>query len=351
MKTSRLAIALSLLSAHDLTGQTTTFFPSDHASAEGSTFERRLPFSSGATVRTQFIYERVDLLIPGGTPITHLGFRQDAAIPSLGTTIDLQIFLGATTMTAATATNNFANNYASPPVEVFTRKIFTLPDLGNPLNPNPDGNLVVIPLDVPFVYTAGQNLAVEFRVHGNGLGAAFNYQIDKGTYRSTTATVGQGCAGSNARVPTLTGPTANASVPGPWTLNFSNGLANSIAVLFVAFAQTPPNPILQFLGAPGCDVFLDTGNMQGFTSVTDGSGRFTRTFQVPNDPLLDDLQLYAQTVVLDTAANNAGLVVSNAYYTELGMTPRMTSISTANVAGATGSIVRNNGIVSFFRHL
>jgi hypothetical protein len=342
--------AAMLLSSLGLAAQTTAFFPSDHAGFEGPIFERRLPLTNGNSVRTQIVYEGVDLLIPGGRQITHLGFRQDAAVPSLGTTLDLQIFIGPTNMTAATATNNFANNYPSPPTEVFTRKIFQLPDLGNPLNPNPNGNLIVIPLDTPFPYTAGQNLAVEYRVHGNGLGAAFNYQIDKGDYRSANGTVGQGCMGSDGRIPRLNGPTTNAPIPGTWLLNFRLGLPNSIAVLFVSFAQTAPNPILQLLGAPGCDVFIDTANVQGFTSVTNTSGNFDRSFTIPNQARLNDLQLWAQTVVLDTAANNAGLVVSNAYFTELGMEPRMTTISNVSLSSTTGSIVRNNGIVSLFRY-
>jgi hypothetical protein len=347
--TTRFAGAL-LLSAASLCAQTTVFFPSDHAGTEGSTNERRLPLTNGSAARTQMLYEGVDLLVPGGAAITHLGFRQDGTIPSLGTTLDLQVFIGPTAMDAASVTNNFANNYSSPPTEVFTRKIYVLPDLGNPLNPNPNGNLVVIPLDVPFPYTAGENLIVEYRVHGNGQGAAFNYQIDEGTYRSTNGMYGQGCTGSDNRVPRLTGPTTNAPVPGTWTLNFSLGLPNSIAVMFVSFDQTPPNPILQVLGAPGCDVFISTANMQGFTSVTSGSGAFNRSFTVPNDANLNDLNLHAQTIVLDVAANNAGLVVSNAYHTQLGMTPRMTTIAATSISAATGSVARNHGIVSLFRY-
>lgn len=341
----------TLLPGLHLTAQTTTYLPSDHATVEGSTFERRLPFSNGPTMRTQLIYEGIDLAIPSSSQITHLGFRQDANVPSLGTTLDLQIFMGTTTMTAATATSNFANNYAATPTEVFIRKIYTMPDLGNPLNPNPNGNLMLIPLDVPFPYTAGQNIAVEYRVYSNGLGGVFNYQIDKGTYLATNAQYGQGCLGSNSQLPLLNGPTTNGSLPGNWTLNFTNGLGNGIAVLAVSFAQmNPPSPLLHFLGAPGCDILIDLTGLLTFTHVTSASGSFTRTFVMPDMPASNDATLYAQVLVLDPTANAAGLVVSNAYRTQFGMTPRMTSIATANVTAATGSIVRNNGIVSVFRY-
>ena len=342
-------VTLSLLLALPLGAQTDAFLPSDHASAEGSTFDRRLPFSSGATQHTQIIYEGLDLQIPTGHSITHLGFRQDASIPSLGTTLELQIAIAATSVTAASATNNFANNQTSAPVEVFTRKILTLPDLGNPLNPNPNGNLVLIPLDVPFAYTAGQNLAIDYRVYSNGRGAAFDYQIDKGSYLASNVAIGQGCTGSNNQVPQLTGPAANGAVPGTWTVNFSRGRPNAIAVLALSLRQTPANPILQLLGAPGCDVFVDL-HISPFTSVTSASGAFSRSFQIPDNPLLDDQDLYAQTIVLDTTANAAGLVVSNAYHTQFGMTPRMTTIASTNLNATTGSVVRNNGIVSLFRH-
>jgi hypothetical protein len=342
---------LAVLTGLQLAAQTTVFLPSDHATVEGADLERRLPFSNGPTMRTQLVYEGLDLSIPGGRQITHLGFRQDAAIPSLGTTLDLQIFIGPTTMTAATATNNFANNYAATPTEVFTRKTFVLPDLGNPLNPNPNGNLVVIPLDVPFPYVAGQNLAVEYRVHGNGLGAGFNYQIDKATFLATNGSYGQGCTGSNTQVPRLVGASTNGAVPGAWTLNASRCLGNAIAVLGVSFfEQNPPGTILAALGAPGCDVFIGLGGIATFTHVTSSSGNFSRTIAIPDAPELDDIDLYAQVIVLDAAANGAGLVVSDAFHTELGMTPRMTSIATTSLTAATGSVVRNNGIVSLFRY-
>jgi len=347
MKT--LPLTVVLLSGLGLQAQNDAFLPSDHASFEGSSFERRLPFSSGATAHVMFIYEGIDLQIPDGKLITHLGFRQETGIPSLGTTLDLQIFVGETTMTAENASNNFANNQTSPPIEVFTRKSFRLPDLGNPLNPNINAPYVIIPLDVPFRYTAGSNLAVEYKVFSNGLGTSFNYQIDKGTYRSSNGTIGQGCTGSNNRVPKLTGRTNNASVPGPWTLNFSLGTPNSIAVLGISAGQTPANPVLGLLGATGCDLFIDLSTTAFVTTLTDAGGRFNMTLQIPNNPAFNDAVLYAQTIVFDMASAG-GLTASNAYFTELGMTPRVTTISTTSLVSATGAVSRNNGIVSLFRY-
>lgn len=348
MRTVPLAIAL--LSALGLRAQNDAFLPSDHATFEGTSNERRLPFSNGATQHTMLIYEGIDLQIPDGRLITHLGFRQDAAVPSLGTTLDLQIFIGETTVTVDTATNNFANNQTSTPIEVFTRKTFRLPDLGNPLNPNVNAPYVIIPLDVPFRYTAGTNLAVDYRVHSNGLGAGFNYQIDKGTYRSSNGMFGQGCLGSNNKVPKLNGSTTNASIPGTWTLNFTQGLGSTIAVTGISAGQTPANPVLGLLGATGCDLFIDLAVVVFVTSVTSSVGSFNHSFPIPNNTAFNDADLFAQVIVLDAAANRAGMVVSNAYQTELGMLPRMASVATTSLTSATGSLVRNNGIVSLFRY-
>lgn len=349
MRTSRPLLAL-FLPCLPAIAQNTAVFPSDHASVEGSTFDRRLPFTSGATVHTQIVYEAIDLQVPNGSSITQLGFRRDSTTVSLGATLDLQVFITATTVSAATATNNFANNQTSTPVEVFTRKQFVLPDLGNPLNPNPNGNLVLIPLDVPFAYTAGSNLAVDYWVHGSSANGSIDYYLDKGSFLATRAQYGTGCTASNNRVPVLDGPSGNGAAPGTWRLDFSRGIGNTVAVLAVSFGSTPANPLLGLLGAPGCDLFVDIGTMAVFTNLTGSSGAFMRSFPIPDAPWLNDVDAYAQVLMLDGNANAAGMVVSNAYHTQFGMTPRMTTISTTILTAATGSVVRNNGIVSLFRY-
>ena len=98
------------------------------------------------------------------------------------------------------------------------------------------------------------------------------------------------------------------------------------------------------------DLFIDLAVTIFVTSVTSSSGSFNHSFQIPNNTAFNDADLFAQVIVLDAAANRFGMVVSNAYQTELGMVPRMASVATTSLTTATGSLVRNNGIVSLFRY-
>jgi hypothetical protein len=149
-------------------------------------------------------------------------------------------------------------------------------------------------------------------------------------------------------VPSLTG--SGASVPGTWTLTFANGLPASIVVLLVSPTSAPGLTLLHGLGAPGCDLFVDPLNMVAITQLTASSGRFTANLSVPGSIWMNDLWAYAQVLTLDPAANAAGLAISNAWQTQLGVLPQMTTIHSTSMTATTGTLRRNNGIVSLFRH-
>ena len=71
-------------------------------------------------------------------------------------TLRLEIFMAATTRTAATADRTFANNYGTPPINVFNTQTFVLPDLGVVVPP-PLVEEVWIPLTTPWVFDSSQN--------------------------------------------------------------------------------------------------------------------------------------------------------------------------------------------------
>ena len=157
-----------------LPSQGIAVFPSDHAAiTNGDSYTDWFPYAYGVS-RVMAIYEAWDLTVPAGRPITRIGFRQEDTWFSAGKQLQLQVLMAPTDKTADDADATYANNYFAAPTSVFGPALFSLPDLGNVGNPNPDGNMVWLTLTTPYTPVAGKNLIVEFRVlANNNAGAAF----------------------------------------------------------------------------------------------------------------------------------------------------------------------------------
>ena len=211
-------------------------FPSDHAAITNGDFNTNwFPYAHGVS-RVMAIYESWDVTVPAGRPITRIGFRQDGTTASTGKQLQLQVLMGPTEKTAANAVTTFASNYFAPPTSVFGPGLYGLPDLGNILNPNPDGNMVWLTLATPYTPVAGKNLLVEFRVLANNAGgSAFNYFLDRADYVSPRATGPVGCAHSGNQVPTLL--SRETRVGATWYPDLAQAPASQMAIWFISSAR------------------------------------------------------------------------------------------------------------------
>lgn len=347
----------AVLLALALPAQSVAIFPGDYTQVPEGPFNSPNRPLSGGTSRTQCLYESADLAIPAGRQIARLGFRQDATLTTMdaGRALQLEIRMGWSDKTAANMVGTFADNYVSTPVTVFGPALFTLPNLRDPANPLPNGE-VWIPLTTPFAYNpGGNNLVVEYLVYGtSGGGSAFNYRLDRADYFSPTAQGPAGCPHSGGGTPTLTVQPTRPQLS--YTNSASSGPGNSLAVLVISPANqlVPPFSLQPMVAgiAPACTgqvVMAGAGVLTGFTS---SGGSVGWSFQVPNNmPLYGGMFVSSQAAFFDFFAPG-GVVVSNGAQVKFGITPRSTVVYGAGPPATTnsGSISRNYCPVALFEH-
>ncbi len=344
------------LSCPVLIGQTVAIFPDEYAAvSEGPLNSPNLPLANG-TSRVQCLYEAIDLQVPSGNQITKVGFRQDATMTTLdtGRSVQLEIRMGYSTLTAATMGTNFDTNYAAPPVTVFGPATVVLPNLHDTANPLVNG-MFFITLTTPFTYLpAGQNFVVEYRCFGNsGGGTAWNYRLDRADYYSPVIYGPAGCPHSGGGTPNLTvAPTR----PGlTYTNTMSMGPANSVGVLAINLGVPllPPYSLTAvFAGInPACTGQVSPIGLATLSGTSGATGTASWSFVIPNNNAFADYTISSQVLFLDFFSPG-GLVVSNGAQVLTGANPR-SSIVRASGAPTTvtvGTKSANYCPVAFFEH-
>jgi len=333
-----------------LPSQGIAVFPSDHAAIpDGYSYTSWFPYSYGVS-RMMAIYETWDLSVPAGRPITRIGFRQEGAVLSYGKQLQLQVLMGPTEKTHANADYVFANNYFAAPTNVFGPAVFTLPDLGNPANPNPNGNMVWLTLTTPYTPVVGKNLLVEFRVLANNNGGAqFPYYLDVAGFDSPIVTGPAGCAHSGNQVPTLLSrPT---QVGGYWYCDLYQAPANQLAVWCINLGPLqspfPLSTMIPGIGA-ACTGQISLNGVITLATITSASGSESFYLSLPNDRNLNDVILSSQVACLDYFSPG-GVAVSNGDQMQIGIDPAMTVIySQGSATAAFGSVYPNYGVVTSF---
>lgn len=344
-------LAVSCLSmAAALPSQGTAVFPSDHAAVvNGDSYTDWFPYAYGVS-RVMAIYEAWDLTVPAGRQITRIGFRQEDTWFSAGKLLQIQVLMGPTDKTAEDADSTYANNYFAAPTSVFGPGVFALPDLGNPANPNPDGNMVWLSLTTPYTPVAGKNLLVEFRVLGNNAGgAAFPYYLDVAGFESPIVSGPAGCAHSGNQVPQLSSRETRAG--GYWYCDLAGAPANQLAVWCINLGplQTP-FPLQNLVPGIGaaCNGQISLGGVITVAAITSGAGSNTFYLSLPNDRYLNDMILSSQAACLDFFSPG-GVVVSNGDQLQVGIDPAMTVIySQGSATAASGWVWPHHGAVTSF---
>ncbi|MCA8952099.1 MAG: hypothetical protein KDE27_21495 [Planctomycetes bacterium] len=340
-----------LAATTSLFAQGTATFPSDHAAIpNGYSSQNWYPFSWGVS-RQMAVYESWDLTIPAGRQITRIGFRADGTTLAYGKMLQLEIRMGQTQETAASMLSNFDNNYLGTPTTVFGPALYSMPDLNNVLNPNPDGAYVWVTLTTPYTFDPTENLLVEWRVHANNAGgAAFNYPLDRAQFISPIITGPNGCAHSGNQIPELLSRPARTGRI--WYCDLTKGPANQLAAWFINLGsplQTPFSlaPFFPGIGAT-CEGQVQLNNLFSLTAMTGSTGYYSFQVPIPNDRIFNDLTISSQAACFDFFSPG-GVVVSNGDQMQIGIDPAMTILaSQGNVAATTGGLYRNYGAITLF---
>ena len=231
----------------------------------------------------------------------------------------------------------FAGNFTGPTLCVFNQAGFSWPVTKDTWSR--------IPFSRPFVYNGSDNLVVELYVVGGDVNSGSSFwrcQTEQRCYKAgippipEIKTFGQGCRGSNNKVPAmepLSYPMLGLLPATVFEVAVADGVANVPCALFLGtsrstFAGLTLPFSLGFLGAPGCDL---NSSIQAFmVATTSGQGTGTVKMGIPSDPALEGATLYMQWALYDKGANPAGLTTTAG----LVVTPGSIGPATGNVASA-----------------
>ena len=124
---------------------------------------------------------------------------------------------------------------------------------------------------------------------------------------------GEGCAGTNG-VPTLSGR-GLPKLGSTYHIDLANGHKNSVGVIFNGISRdmfgTFPLPFdFKPIGAANCNLYTSIEFI--VIAVIDNDGKATQRYITPNNPAFLGNSLYAQFGVVDIAANQLGVTLSNA---------------------------------------
>jgi hypothetical protein len=256
-----------------------------------------------------------------------------------GAMIDVELYMATSPNDSNTASGVFANNVSGTEVNVFTRKMVTLPTV-------PNNNWAVpFPFDTPFPFVTG-HLSWRAVVWGNSMGnMIFTYPLDAWWNLGLSTSNGTGCRSANGTG--VASHTATIWSPGVVSVFTGNSfvIAGGLpAILTIGTSASNwsgiPLPFdLTGLGAPGC--FLRNNIVGTFTGVTqaNANGSAVVNVPIPNDPTLSGAQFYSQFLFVEPGANALGVFASNGLTNTIGTDHGMTRIYAAGNPQATGGTV------------
>lgn len=336
-----------------LLAQGTATFPSDHAAVpDGFSSQNWFPYSSGVS-RMMALYESWDITVPAGRQITRIGFRANGTQIAYGRSLQLEVRMGQTQEDADSMLTNYDANYLGSPTTVFGPALFTMPDLNNVLNPNPEDPYIWLTLTTPYTFDPSENLLVEWRVIANNNGgASFSYPLDRCQFLSPNIQGPDGCAHSGNEIPEL--DSRPTRVGQTWYCDLRDAPASQLAGWFINLGQPlqAPYAMQPFFPAinPLCMGQVSLVNLFSVAATTNASGNYTFSVPIPNDRLFNDLTISSQCVCFDFFAPG-GVVVSNGDQMQIGIDPAMSILWNQSSATApTGNAYRNWGVVTLFDH-
>ncbi|MFO1052920.1 MAG: hypothetical protein U1F36_11960 [Planctomycetota bacterium] len=350
MRRSTLFVLPALLCATGLSAQSYFYLPAGHDALEGNT-NNTIPFwSTSATYQQVHDGTDVDRAIGGGFAlIQSLNFRKDnATTPIPARTIDVQITLGQTPVTAASASGTYASNLGAAPVVVVPYTTFNLPSLTASSVPNPIG--WSFPFATSFPYLSGNgNLCWEMRTMNSSINSSASLDAGQGNSVQASGVIGTGCQ--------ATGQAAVAQIS-TRSLNVTSGAWRNVMTFG---AITAPSVLLIGVGAvhiplPGYCSALELSPIASITGVTDAAGQLDITYTFGSLIGQPGVQLLGQYAFVDVGLPG-GVGLSNASSYTLaprgnGQTSRIYTAPSGGGAGnetsLSGSVGRYFGLVTIF---
>jgi hypothetical protein len=350
MRIDLLSFLAAAIVAAGLSAQTSHYSPSGHTTLEGGS-NNTIPWWAGSGTYQQ-IHDASEMTISlGGASanIDQIGFRKDGLLAGTvpGRTLDIQIDLGHTSVTAAGITTTFLTNLGTS-TNVLPYTTVNLPTLSNSGLPNPEGWSFPF---TAFAYSAtAGNLCWEFRFRNSNTTASA--PLDAASVSSATffALIGGGCIATGQTLPATIGLRSLSTTTGAYRNRLDRGPASAPAAFFIGVTPTP-------IGLPGMCApleFLPLVNVAGGTTAT---GQWDLTLTFGSLVGLPPVSLYGQFLFLD-ANLPLSLGVSSANHLTLPP-PSVTHVSRAwfgaassgqgNETALTGSIGISYGLVTIFR--
>jgi hypothetical protein len=300
--TMRTTLPTFLFLLGGLAAQTTYVAPTGYGSLPGSG-GNAIPLWSGSAVYQQ-VHDAADLMTVFPTPVVpirSISFR----IPNGGSlaarTLDAQVTMGVTPVSAATATTTFASNLGPNPQVVLPYTTLNMPQVSSTSNPNPQSWF--FPFQTPFVYPIPTgNLCYELRLR-NLSATGGSLDTVSGTSSRLDPLLGTGCTATGQTSPAGIGTRSLNMSTGAWINRLDRGAASASAAMVIGTTA-------QQLMLPGMCSSLETLPLLSVTGTTDATGTWNHTLTFGRLYGFPRVTLYAQFAWLD-AGLPYGFGVSN----------------------------------------
>jgi hypothetical protein len=335
----RIALATCVLASLAAAQTPAIFSPAAAATGLGNS-NNNIPFSWTPSTYQQ-VHSQNSFSSTSAAVINRLSFRMASGFTNRpGHMIDVELFMAQSPNDAANASTTFASNItAASEVNVYTRKMFSLPTV-------PDNSWAIsFPFDNTFPYTGITHVSWRANVYGNSNNnAIFTYPIDAFSAAGVSTLVGVGCRSANGTanathtvsglvIGTTASFTGNSFVP-------AGGLPAilTIGVSNTSFGSVPLPLDLGPYGAPGCSIYNDWVITLFGTTMANASGSVVIQVPIPNDQSLVNSVHYSQYLFAEQGANALGIFTSNGRANTIAAPPGVTRVySTAGPGQTTGT--------------
>jgi hypothetical protein len=226
--------------------------------------------------------------------IRGLSFRNSG--PVQGRTLDAQIALGVTSVSARTVSTVFATNLGAAPTVVLPYLTINLPAMTSTATPPPQG--WTFRFSTPFPYVIGNgNLCWEMRFKNSTIGPGGMFDIASGATVIFDPLIGAGCKATGQGWPATFGGRQLDMQTGSYLHWLAYGGIRAPAALFLGDTAT-------HIAIPGFCTALETMPLATVPGITDSGGSWVVTFTLGNLFWHPSVMVYGQFAWIDAGLQN-----------------------------------------------
>ena len=292
MPTTRLLLASPLFLFGALSAQTTTLIaPTGYGTIAGNG-GNAIPLWSGSATYMQ-VHDAADLQTVFPAPVATIkaiSFRIPTGGSLAARTLDAQVTMGTTAVTAKTATTTFASNLGPSPQVVLPYTSLNLPQVSSTTTPNPQSWF--FPFQVPYLYIVVQgNLCYELRMKNlSAMGGSFD-TVSGSTARLETF-LGTGCTATGQSSASGIGARSVSMTTGSYVNRLDRGAVSAPAAMFIGDTK-------QQTTIPGLCGALETIPLVTLNGSTDATGTWNNSLVLGSLYGFPKMTIYAQFAWLD----------------------------------------------------